>query len=658
MSEETDGTGRFARLARRTKEGSRRLREALAANLREALTASAARSFHTEAVVYVYLFNVLFMTLLARSYLSYVDEGTSFSGWLVTLVAFISNFALVCLVLMVVLAPVAVLARRWWITLIIIPCVFTVMNFFLCADMVVYGLFRRHLNDGMVLNVLTTPGAGDSVVAGLSTTLSGVRIVLSVLVMQLAFSLCAYPYLRRRAFASRIRSGKMLAMGGALLFVFVLTDKLLYATADLRDNTQSMQSSRLFPLYVPLTVKYFARGVLGMDISTDRRVKLGAIAGSMSYPKAPIEFDPGAPRSNVLIIAVEGGRFDVLDPKVMPFLCRWAEKNVVFKEHYSAGNGSRFGLFGLLYGIHATYWHRVLAERRGSVLVEALENLGYEFSILSCTNLDFPEFRKTAFVDILEAITDTWDCERVERDRLMSDAFLDFLKEREPTRPFFAFMFYDASHQAYSYPPEHAVFETDAEPGGLNYVKVARDLSLAMPFRERFKNSLHYIDSQVERVIGALEELGSLDDTLVFITGDHGEEFCELGLFGHNTAFHRYQAKTFMVAHVPGQAPRRVIRLTNHVDIVPTIFTYMGVKNPLSDYTHGVPLTSPEGPEYVIVAGWGDAGLVDKDAITHFGLRTVVMDHDYNELPDQSAEKARRAKWYAEALEAQQQFVK
>ena len=110
--------------------------------------------------------------------------------------------------------------------------------------------------------------------------------------------------------------------------------------------------------------------------------------------------------------------------------------------------------------------------------------------------------------------------------------------------------------------------------------------------------------------------------------------------------------------HTSKHLAQRHLADRSAVDVVPTVFTYMGAKNPLSDYTQGVPLTALDGPEYVVVAGWGDAGLVDRDAITHFGFRTVVRDHEYNVLPDQPAERSKRAKWYSEVLEAQRQFVK
>ena len=120
---------------------------------------------------------------------------------------------------------------------------------------------------------------------------------------------------------------------------------------------------------------------------------------------------------------------------------------------------------------------------------------------------------------------------------------------------------------------------------------------MALPWLKRFYNSLHYVDSQIERVVGALEKRGLLDNTLVFICGDHGEEFNECGYMGHNArGFNRYQAQTIMVARVPGAEPKRLTRLTSNVDIAATVLDAAGVLNPPSDYCQGVPLTSDTGP--------------------------------------------------------------
>ena len=616
--------------------------------------------FHAEALTYLYFFNVLALTVVGRSYLQGLPEDVSPAGWMVTLIAFVANSAILALVPMVVLAPLSLLVRRRWMTLVIVPCLYALLGMLNYADTVVYRLWRFHFN-GVVLNLFTTPGAGDSVKVGSVTVLWASAILGLLLAVQLLFALQGFPRLRRLHIASRLRNWKALVAAGLAVTLLIATDKLVYAVADLYDNVELTRSKHLFPLYLPLTIRGFVRHSIGMDFKEDHRPKIRAVKGTMDYPKNPLVFAPGGKRPNILIVTIEGGRYDALDPKTMPFLYGWAGNHLCFQEHYSSGHSSRFGVFGLLYGIHATYWHRVMADRKGSALVDALRDLGYSFGILSCTDLNFPEFRQTAFVEIPEAIMDKWTCSRTERDRVMTDAFVRFLDEG--SRPFFACLFYDASHQPYLFPEDHRVFETRLEPEDLNYIKMADDLSLAELPYNRYRNSLHYIDSQIERVIRALEERGLLQDMLVFITGDHGEEFGELGYFGHYVAYERYQAKTVMAVHVPGEKPRQIHRLTSHVDVVPTILTYMGATNPLSDYTQGVPLPSPNGPGYVLMAGWNDAAILDPSFITHFGLEAynadmTVMDHDYRKVEGQRQAIAERSGVLLEVLNEMKRFVR
>ena len=80
------------------------------------------------------------------------------------------------------------------------------------------------------------------------------------------------------------------------------------------------------------------------------------------------------------------------------------------------------------------------------------------------------------------------------------------------------------------------------------------------------------------------------------------------------------------------------------------------------DNTSGTLDAAQFGADFITAAKIADNSIgsdqLDTDAITYFGIPTRVYDHDYVELPDQAAEKARRARWYAEVLQAQRQFVK
>ena len=75
-----------------------------------------------------------------------------------------------------------------------------------------------------------------------------------------------------------------------------------------------------------------------------------------------------------------------------------------FEHHYSTGNGTRFGIFGLMYGLPGGYWHAALAERRGPVLIDAMDDLGYQFFVYGSAPLDSPEFHRTAFARVWDRV--------------------------------------------------------------------------------------------------------------------------------------------------------------------------------------------------------------------------------------------------------------
>ncbi len=50
--------------------------------------------------------------------------------------------------------------------------------------------------------------------------------------------------------------------------------------------------------------------------------------------------------------------------------------------------------------------------------------------------------------------------------------------------------------------------------------------------RNRYSNSAHWVDVQLGRIYQYLREQNLLDNTVVIVTGDHGEEFMEKGVLG------------------------------------------------------------------------------------------------------------------------------
>ncbi len=596
-----------------------------------------------EALLSFYWLNVALLAVIGHGYLASVPPGTSVAGWMETAFAYLANFAMWALAPLLVTLP-AVLARRAWVTWLVAVVTFGALNVFIYADSVIYQLWRFHFN-GFVWNLLTTRGAGDSVTAGRSTawTTAGVIALIAAAEAGMAF------WSRSR----RLVGGKIFVVSVAGL---ILLDKAWFDVGHLRDDTETLRLKTILPLYQTVTIKRFAARVLGMRVSREPTVRFHDRSASLDYPKSPLRLPADGPRPNVLVVAVEGARADMLTPDVMPNLCRWGEQHLVLENHYSTGNATRYGIFGMIYGIHGTYWQRALAEQHGPVLIRALKQLGYSFRILSCTDLNYPEFRSTAFVDVPDAITDHWAGARVDRDRHMTDALLEFL--RQDRRPYFAFMFFDASHQPYHFPPEHAVFDTGGLTDEINYLRLTHDKSQIPFIRNRYKNSLHYVDALLGRVLEAVDT-----NTIVFIAGDHGEEFGETGFFGHDSSFDRIQTHTLAVASIPGETPRHITQFTSHLDLVPTVLTYLGAENPLEDYTQGQPLTAGRQRPYLFVTTWGSAAMIESNTTTVFGLEaynagTVVTDANNVPLPDQRKAIAARKDRLVSVLREMRHFTK
>jgi membrane-anchored protein YejM (alkaline phosphatase superfamily) len=495
---------------------------------------------------------------------------------------------------------------------------------FLVIDFQVYKIFHFHIN-GLVLNLISTEGAGDSVILGTGTVMSFSFKMFVILAIELTGMHLITSFVRglegRGRTVFRYVSVGMLIIGVLLM----ATDKGMFAWADIVNDVDITNNAKLYPLYQPLSLKKFAKKVLGININREEDLDLSRENSLLNYPKHPIVSDAARDRRyNIVLVVLEGSRFDMLTPEIMPNTYKLGRRSIVFDNHYSGGNATRFGVFSLLYGIHGTYWHNVLATRASSVLIDTLLAKDYDFLVLSATRLSYPEFRKTAFIKVPDSITDSWPTsEYPERDRMMTDTFIGFISNRPADEPFFAYLSFNASHQMYKYPKEFEKF-TPVVPKDINYFTDA-DPKNADKIRNRYKNSLYYDDSLIGRMVKALDRTGLIDHSIIIVTGDHGEEFFEHGLMGHTSSFNDYQTRPLFVMHYPGQRPRRIARLTTHIDLVPTLMESLGVTNPPEDYSDGVSLLGDTVRPFVVSSGWDNAALIFPNDTVTFSTETYNM---------------------------------
>jgi len=103
------------------------------------------------------------------------------------------------------------------------------------------------------------------------------------------------------------------------------------------------------------------------------------------------------------------------------------------------------------------------------------------------------------------------------------------------------------------------------------------------PLAERFRSSpydgeIAFVDSQLARLLGALEEKGQLARTLVLVTADHGESLGEHGEGTHGLFVYDATLRVPWIMAGPGLAAGRVASTVGRgIDVLPTLLDYAGL---------------------------------------------------------------------------------
>jgi membrane-anchored protein YejM (alkaline phosphatase superfamily) len=316
------------------------------------------------------------------------------------------------------------------------------------------------------------------------------------------------------------------------------------------------------------------------------------------------------------MLVSESMRWDRLSPEIMPRTWEFARRAQRFTQHYSSGNGTREGLFGMFYGLYGSYWQSFLHAGRQPLLMERLQALDYQFDLRTSADFTYPEFNRTLFAGMsLEQLRNqgTGKLESWQNDRNNIDGLLQFLDRRDRGRPFMSFMFFNATHARYTFPDSSVVRQPYLKD--LNYATLSKE-TLAPHIDQllnRYANAAHSIDAQLGRVFSYLEQNGLLDNTIVIVTGDHGEEFMEKGFWGHNSSFVEEQTHTPMVVWKPGLAPAVIDKLTNHVDISTTLLQELGAPADSANYSLGRNLFDASPRDYVVSSDWHSIGVRTAD---------------------------------------------
>jgi arylsulfatase A-like enzyme len=227
-----------------------------------------------------------------------------------------------------------------------------------------------------------------------------------------------------------------------------------------------------------------------------------------------------------------------------------------------------------------------------------------------------------------------------------------------PEERFFLFLHSYTVHDPYDPPAELAARFWDGPPPagafpatGPNFAahnggKLDAPPDAARYYRALYEAGVAYVDQALARFFAELERLGLAEDTLVAVTSDHGEEFRDHGRYAHTQAYPETLRIPLVVVDPRLAAGRRVERVVETIDFLPTF----------AELTGWEPPAGVTGESFADLFAGGDGRLAGRaygqQTFLGYGIRTLFepVDGRLHQLCATRAIEERDGFWVTRAL--------
>ena len=296
------------------------------------------------------------------------------------------------------------------------------------------------------------------------------------------------------------------------------------------------------------------------------------------------------PQPNVILLMVDTLRADHLgyggyERETSPNLDEFVAGATAFMNHYSHASRTGPSVASLLTSLHVRS-HGVVnplgepdgkgvLEESRTTLAEMLSAGGYTCrAIVSNPNVQ-GRYGFAQGYERFEGVA-PWTDAGVINDRAVQ--WIDQMK----AGPFFLYLHYMEPHSSYNAP---AIFQrlfvdphySGPITGSAKQVEeiLCGNLEVTPEDEEHlaglYDQEVRCWDDRFGEFVRALKERRVLENTVIVIVADHGEEFFEHGSVFHGLTLYGEQLHVPLVIRAPGLAPRRISTLTRNIDVVPTV---------------------------------------------------------------------------------------
>lgn len=318
-------------------------------------------------------------------------------------------------------------------------------------------------------------------------------------------------------------------------------------------------------------------------------------------------------RPNILLIGIETLRADHVSclgyhRQTIPTLDNLAKEGVLFSNVIATSSSTMpavMSVFTSLYpGVHKTTdYYKKLPEGITTLAQILKDNAYVTAGFIANTTLDSKHGFSKGFnlyddfsvsldfsLDLFE--NNDSDGRRVpyteETSEAAHRAAIGWLRDNHE-KSFFMFVFYVDPHYDYTPPPP---FDTVFDPNYDGSVDGRGMVALPRSKRTRpaqkdlehiialYDGEILYTDGYISELLGKFKEYGILNNTLIIVFGDHGEEFYEHGSNTHNHSLYRELIHVPLILRWPCVIPtdKQISALVSQVDIMPTILDYLDIE--------------------------------------------------------------------------------
>ena len=365
-------------------------------------------------------------------------------------------------------------------------------------------------------------------------------------------------------------------------------------------------SAWLGPKLDPLAVRVHPLVALAASTGGPRQDKPPAGCADLAAEPAPVDAPPQPDfaelrarakarrgRPNLVLIVLESvGSRRLLrggspDPILAPTLSKLAEQGAVFENIYGLYPATTRTHVALATGGRASTWSGVVdtfaLPWTGATLAGELKKAGYRSALISAQGLQFEQLDLFYAREKFDLIVDPdapssaglaasgadWGIS----ERAVLPEALRFIRA-EPDRPFFVQLLTNSTHHPY------------LAPGAEK-----------LPAPERHAAALKETDAALKTLFDSMAAAGRLKNTIIAVTGDHGEAFDErkINNWCHSNYGYEENLQSFLLVHDAATVSKQIrsAQIGGIGDVAPTLLSLLGL--PAAD----MPGQDLIGPAYV-----------------------------------------------------------